>query len=158
MHALRSQYLMKFAPSLGIAVVLLSAIGCTSKEETIKTTFPGTIVVYSSCQAKIKILGCSDMGGAEPRGNIISTIDDYPQAGWGFGRLRMLPEQTQIEWIREDTGQKFSQIVPLPKNLLGAKGTLLFYLDEKDEWSIWLTGDSNYLNDVPIHKSRKNNQ
>lgn len=158
MHELRWQYTTKFPLAIVALIVLLSVIGCVSKEETIKTTYPGTILVYSSCQAKIKILGCSDMGGAEPRGNIISTIDDYPQKGWGFGRLRKLPEQTQIEWIREDTGQKFSQIVPLPKNLLGAKGTLLFYLDEKDEWSIWLTGDSNYLDYVPTHKSRKSNQ
>jgi len=68
MHALRSQYLIKLPPATVALIVLLSAIGCTSKEETIKTTYPGTIVVYSSCMAKIKILGCSDMGGRNQEG------------------------------------------------------------------------------------------
>ena len=68
MHKLRWQYTTKFPLAIVALIVLLSVIGCVSKEETIKTTYPGTIVVYSSCQAKIKILGCSDMGGRNLEG------------------------------------------------------------------------------------------
>ncbi len=139
---------------IAICVATLSCLGCW-REPAIKDTYPGNMAIYSAFGQQIWITRCEGLGFAQPGGNILPTELNYPQAGYGYGRQKSIPSEFTIFWKHVATGESFSQLLKMPDNLKGSTGTLLFYLNEENVWSLWIVNDKYDLHDVPIHRWRE---
>jgi hypothetical protein len=128
--------------------------GC-HRVQTIENSYPGTIRLLSMYEDVAKIEDCEGLADAQPSGYLrkCDPGNEYPKT-YNYHRLDALPKEFTIRWKTSPSlapsnpdppdEKHHVQKIVFPEGLRGAKGDLLFLLDENNVWSCSLRDEQDW--------------